>query len=229
MKTKVSSLLIIFFYFLVSQKLIAQTSEFSRGFQEGFKKGYCYNKNFMCNPPLAPMTPLPRLNESDNSYTDGYNRGFQVGLDMQRVDGTYSSNTNSVNYPQYRFNEYIPTISVNDYANVLLYKRALFNKRLDWIRKRIEDLHDLNYALSYKNYIEAYNARNTEITKFVREQLQAKNPDLSDNYVFNQIVTAFSTIQKNIYNDYSYYKTNVSLRPTTSCWSKSFAVDYFPE
>jgi hypothetical protein len=26
-----------------------------------------------------------------------------------------------------------------------------------------------------------------------------------------------------------YIGNNVSLRPTTSCWSKSFAVDYFPE
>ena len=118
MKTHVFGLLIAFSLLFQAQKLTAQNNEFSKGFQEGFKKGYCYNKNFMCNPPLAPMSPLPRVNESDNNYTDGYNRGFQVGLDMQRVDGSYSSNTNNISFPQYRFNEYVDGLSTKDYVNV---------------------------------------------------------------------------------------------------------------
>lgn len=76
---KIKTILMLF----VSLISFAQT-QFSNGFQEGFKKGYCYEKGFNCLSPIAPLPPIPNIGENNNSYVDGYNRGFQVGLDKFR-------------------------------------------------------------------------------------------------------------------------------------------------
>lgn len=58
----------------------AQTN-YDRGYQRGWKEGYCQNYDGVsCLPPNPPMTPMSRINENDNSYKDGYNRGFTDGL-----------------------------------------------------------------------------------------------------------------------------------------------------
>ena len=201
MKPRLFSLIVVTIVLLQANKLTAQDNEFSRGFQEGFKKGYCYNKNFLCNPPLAPMTPLPRINESDNSYTDGYNRGFQVGLDLQRLDGSFSSTTNFNTISDYRFNDYIPTIPINAYANVLAYKQALFNKRVDWLQKRINDLHDLNYILIYSMSQEYYGKIREEILN--TSTVVKGNGDFTDDKIFIPIL---NQTQTQIYNTYSQLK-----------------------
>lgn len=54
---------------------------FCAGFEAGYVAGYCYGKNY-CIEPLTPLCPLPRLGEE--TYMDGYNRGFLVGLNKQR-------------------------------------------------------------------------------------------------------------------------------------------------
>ena len=61
-------------------------NSYSSRFDDGFKKGYCYNQPINCMPPIIPVSPAPRLNESLISYTDGYYRGFQTGLDLQRIE-----------------------------------------------------------------------------------------------------------------------------------------------
>ena len=52
-------------------------SSFCAGYQDGYRAGYCYNK-FGCIEPIPPICPIPNIGES--SYSDGYNRGFLVGL-----------------------------------------------------------------------------------------------------------------------------------------------------
>ena len=54
---------------------------FCEGFKAGYKAGYCYGK-YTCLEPLSPLCPLPRLGEE--TYMDGYNRGFTKGLSAQR-------------------------------------------------------------------------------------------------------------------------------------------------
>jgi len=67
---------------LLPLMLISSTnyqSAFCDGFEDGFKQGYCYKSNqFSCIPPITPLCPLPRIGE--DSYNDGYNRGFLIGL-----------------------------------------------------------------------------------------------------------------------------------------------------
>lgn len=58
-------------------------SSFDKGFEEGYKKGYCYEK-IGCTPPVPPIAPLPVPGESIDSYQDGYNRGFKLGLEASK-------------------------------------------------------------------------------------------------------------------------------------------------
>lgn len=51
-------------------------SDFCDGWEAGYKAGYCYQIPH-CLEPLPPLCPLPKINE--DSYQDGYNRGFLKG------------------------------------------------------------------------------------------------------------------------------------------------------
>lgn len=63
--------------FFLSINSFAQTS-FYNGFEEGYKAGYCYGKK-ACVAPMIPAAPPTGF-----SFQDGYNSGFQMGLDKQR-------------------------------------------------------------------------------------------------------------------------------------------------
>ena len=41
--------------------------DYSRSFQKGYKEGYCYN-DFGCNAPISPITPIPLISESNDSW-----------------------------------------------------------------------------------------------------------------------------------------------------------------
>jgi len=58
-------------------------NKYSTGYSDGYKEGYCY-EDFNCIPPIPPVTPIPRVNESTSSYRDGYNRGFEDGRNKKR-------------------------------------------------------------------------------------------------------------------------------------------------
>lgn len=70
--------------------LFAQT-QFDKGFADGFKNGYCQDQGVGCIAPIAPIAPIPTVYENSNSYKDGYNRGFQVGLQKQQKDSPNQS------------------------------------------------------------------------------------------------------------------------------------------
>lgn len=72
-------LIVLIFIFNI---INAQGDEYDRGFKNGYKEGYCYGDP-NCLSPLVPLTPLPRLNE--DTYTDGYNRGFLKGKNDREV------------------------------------------------------------------------------------------------------------------------------------------------
>lgn len=55
----------------------AQT-RFNQGYSIGYAEGYCYQKA-NCISPNEPNPPNPSISENDESYTDGYNRGFSDG------------------------------------------------------------------------------------------------------------------------------------------------------
>ena len=77
-------------------------SSFNKGFEEGYKKGYCYEK-IGCPTPVLPVVPPLVPGESIDSYQDGYNRGFKMGLEANKegtAKGKYktSSSDTAIDY-----------------------------------------------------------------------------------------------------------------------------------
>jgi hypothetical protein len=71
-------ILITFISLLISISIFAQTN-FSKGYNDGYKVGYCYDKKIECISPIIKTIPLPYYFESYDSYYDGYNRGIIEG------------------------------------------------------------------------------------------------------------------------------------------------------
>ncbi len=58
-------------------------SDFCDGWKDGYCEGYRDVKGQFAICPIAPLCPLPYVNQ--NRYKDGYNRGFKKGTgDAQR-------------------------------------------------------------------------------------------------------------------------------------------------
>ncbi len=70
--------------------MIFSQSDFNNGYKTGYKAGYCYEQGVGCIPPIPPIPPIPRIGE--NTYKDGYNRGFSDGKSKR---SSISSNSNS--------------------------------------------------------------------------------------------------------------------------------------
>jgi tetratricopeptide (TPR) repeat protein len=78
---KNNNLLLILLF--VTTLSFAQT-KFTDGFNTGYKKGYCQDQRVGCIEPIPPISPIPKIGESSSSYTDGYNRGFEMGLNAKK-------------------------------------------------------------------------------------------------------------------------------------------------
>ena len=91
----------------------AQTTIFDTGFNAGFKSGYCYSPTNsvhsfpICVPPIPPIPPLPQINESADSYQDGYNRGFLYGVAKRREEESKYPNTNEADQERSKFTPYV--------------------------------------------------------------------------------------------------------------------------
>ena len=79
---------------LIGGPVLCQTN-YSFGFSEGYKVGYCYNQGIGCIAPIPPITPLCRIGESAESYFDGYNRGLLMGTTAGLVNSSSQLNSNS--------------------------------------------------------------------------------------------------------------------------------------
>lgn len=64
---------------IVEKESITVQSNFCRGFNDGYKEGYCYDR-YGCIAPIPPVCPVLEVGERIDSYKDGYNRGFKTGL-----------------------------------------------------------------------------------------------------------------------------------------------------
>ncbi len=128
---RINFIALFFATFLVSN-LNAQNNNpletnFAKGFKDGFKKGYCYgNQGVDCFYPTPPMAPLPGMNENENSYQDGYNRGFTVGSDLFKSQK--QDNRNPFNPPVNKFNPYVPQNGMSD-EEMKLYAYASAKKK----------------------------------------------------------------------------------------------------
>jgi len=59
----------------------AWASDFCKGYQAGYKRGWCSGQSYGCIPPIPPICPIPNIGES--TYQDGYDRGFGDGKEAR--------------------------------------------------------------------------------------------------------------------------------------------------
>lgn len=106
-------------------------NKYSTGYSDGYKQGYCY-EDFNCIPPISPITPIPRINESSTSYRDGYNRGFEDGRNKKRE--------NEPTTPRKRYETSSPKFLDNTMyqPNFELAKEALKIKQRQYEQKMLE-------------------------------------------------------------------------------------------
>lgn len=92
--------LIFLFALLISVSSFGQT-QFSNGWKDGYKKGYC-NNDLTCIDPIPPAPPAPPIKQTNISdYKFGYNEGFQAGL---RANSSNSSSP-QVSAPDYKLSD----------------------------------------------------------------------------------------------------------------------------
>ena len=146
------------FAILIASTTVYSQDNFSKGYDVGFKKGYCHSRGIGCLPPTTPMAPLPILRERFDSYSDGYNRGFVDGLNVYQYEGKKNNpfRGNEIRgsvSPQFGdLNLYTP-----DYEHLnKVYKSA--QDKINTNRARVEEKNSINDMSSkviekYKEYM----------------------------------------------------------------------------
>ena len=147
---------------------------------------------------------MPRLNESSESYQDGFNRGFQVGLDLQRLnsgrDIQIGNNAPLPAIPNLRFNGYVPQSPVEAMKQVGMYKEALHQARVQWVQNRINGLYDLAYSILST---EGYDYITEVIISFGNELKSRKDlSDITNNRVVQVVSNALRDVEYLIYEKF---------------------------
>lgn len=99
-------------FFILSITVFGQSNNYQKGFQNGFKEGYCHN-DYGCVVPVIPITPIPLIGEDFDNYQDGYNRGFKMGLEKKQINksnsGGYQSGQRTYTPTSYSYvSQYVP-------------------------------------------------------------------------------------------------------------------------
>jgi hypothetical protein len=88
------NLTLLILVLFVFQHINAQ-SDFSKGWDEGYREGYCYNK-YGCVSPVPPVSSVPAPGQ--DNYKGGYNAGFIKGQNDKKTNESNSSNIQTSPY-----------------------------------------------------------------------------------------------------------------------------------
>lgn len=149
-------------FILLNSISLAQTN-FENGFKAGYSNGFCYNQT-NCLPPSIPLTPALRIGESNDSYRDGYNRGFQMGLNQNGSNMTRGYKTAS-SIPM----NYVHRIDINAYLNTLKAVDERITKLKQYRSELLSWMQNLNLKVSESIF-------NTNVLKLYTE-LNSLNPE----------------------------------------------------
>lgn len=201
---------IIIAFLIISFNTISQSkSNFVKGFEEGFKEGYCYNRpsGTICSYPIIIYPPTPKLNESSDNYTQGYNRGFQYGLDLKRSNEAINEANMNLNQRMVKFNEYVSQNPVNTMVAVGMMRQAKYDARKDWIQQRIDGLAELKNSLYNEQTLpSSINAKATNEAYWQKAVVYVnsiRGYDFAEDYQFSSIQTNFNKIERYFYDSYN--------------------------
>lgn len=183
-------------------------SNYHKGFDVGFTEGYCYNSQTVdCFYPMVPEAPLPRINESKDSYQQGYNRGFQFGMDLKRShDALQSANVN-LNHQLAAFNNYIQQNPIDAMAAVGMMLQKKYDARKGWIQDRINQQAQLLMALfnttTLPPTLDANSIRASRWQATVNYVNRISAVDYADDAQFRAIQANFEKLDQYYQNTYN--------------------------
>lgn len=205
---------ILIILLLLTSKTYCQI-EFSIGFKDGYKIGYCYNQDASCVAPPAPPTPPLNPSERSNNYFDGYNRGIIMGsLAKQNSNNQKEIQNNKAktdSYNAYSQPQYIPKIErfkpdynfyftalsqlEKKYSETELVKQTEKSKQISNEIKEFLSPENVNKRKEYIKFLKIYyNSFNTYPSKIPDGQYKAI-------YVFEPPIgqsTPYPTFEENI-------------------------------
>ncbi len=171
-------------FITLTTSVFCQTN-FVKGFNNGYKKGYCHNQGVGCIAPNPPIAPIPKSDENSHSYNDGYNRGFEMGLEAKEPQS--NNNTNSLNRTRYK-------TSNSDFSTDFVYQPPtdIMLKALNAKQKKYEK--NRAYSDALKNWISELREAITEEkynkelnTQFLYLKFGVKTTDSELNEVENDV------------------------------------------
>jgi len=172
---------LVLFYFSITS-ITAQTN-FSVGYESGFKSGYCFN-DVSCIPPVIGITPIPNYNETINSYMDGYNRGIIDGARKRENDSRQNS-----------YNQFMRPSGANSitYGNL---DPVLFTPDFDYLHK----------SISNRNL--RTNGSKSSLSKEQMEMIDKINSEAQNKPLMEQRANYFKFL-KTFYDTREYYPSKI--------------------
>lgn len=240
---KIKKILILCISFFCIQNYFGQT-QFQRGYFKGYATGYCYEKDYGCIPKVPFLAPNPTLEESSNSFIDGYNRGLIEASITYKPD---QSKQNS--YSIYGQQHYIPKVApfkpnYNLYYAVMSQlsvknsyiqqdtKTAKSEVELE-LDKLIKELEEPNGLLIREGYINLVKKRYKSFNKY-----PDKIPNGSHKVVILQQTNDYGEggKYKSYYEGYAYIENNnitdilITLSSTDGLIERYYwSIESFPE
>lgn len=156
-------------------------SNFSNGFSDGYKKGYCQNQGIGCMSPLPPIAPIPKIGENMNSYQDGYNRGFEAGLNAQKSKSDNSANSTRQRYQTSKAEFIDFTSNTNPSGDAILDLKI---KAISAIVERAkENLENENYDAAIDNSNDLLNIQaNLGVAYIIKSNAQFHKGEIINAY-----------------------------------------------
>lgn len=170
-------------------------SNFSNGFNDGYKKGYCQNQGIGCLAPIPPISPIPNVNENMNSYQDGYNRGFEAGLNAQKNNNTNTETRQRYETSRPRFTAQKVDLSENHIYNPYENQNTLnlAVKVAELKAKRINEL--------YEKGLENYNNDNYSDAIYYANEIIKIEPNISKIYALKAMSQIYTGEFLNSFNN----------------------------
>jgi tetratricopeptide (TPR) repeat protein len=101
-----------------------------------------------------------------------------------------------------KFTPYIPQVPVNEYRKVESERQRIYDSRVAWLQNKLDEIAQLNYNLIYKLNSRVYNDLSNEIKQYLDNNVR-KPIDWSDDYYFNQLVSALKSFENKIKYNYN--------------------------
>ena len=142
---KIITILLLLFTIQVSSQYV---SRFDKGYNDGFKKGYCHNKDMTCFSPEPPVSSAPNWQESDDSYADGFSRGLANGISS---NNSSNNNTSWNRKPMQRRTDFAKPLNADLFGRVAtqLQSRITYRQPVVYYKKRTANQNKQRFAYNY--------------------------------------------------------------------------------